>query len=289
MYVWVDALTNYLTGVGFPDTDSDAFRKYWPADVHVIGKDISRFHAVYWPAFLMSAGLELPKRVMIHGFLHNQGVKMSKSLGNVVAPADWVAQYGLDQVRFFLLREVPFGADGSYSHDAIVGRMNADLANNFGNLAQRSLSMVAKNCDGRVPVPGGFSAEDAALLGQANGLLDIARAAFEKQEFSRALEAIWTVLGDTNAYFAEQAPWVLRKTDAERMNTVLYVTLEVLRIVAILAQPVMPTATAAILETLGQPEGEARQFAAIAEPIAAGPVLPAPAPVFPKYEESADA
>jgi methionyl-tRNA synthetase len=289
MYVWVDALTNYLTGVGFPDTESESFRKYWPADVHVIGKDISRFHAVYWPAFLMSAGLELPKRVMIHGFLHNQGIKMSKSLGNVVAPADWVAQYGLDQVRFFLLREVPFGADGSYSHDAIVGRMNADLANNFGNLAQRSLSMVAKNCDGAVPVPGGFSAEDAALLGQANGLLDISRAAFEKQEFSRALEAIWTVLGDTNAYFAEQAPWVLRKTDVERMNTVLYVTLEVLRIVAILAQPVMPAAAAAILDTLGQPEGDARDFAALDTPIAAGTSLPAPAPVFPKYEEAAEA
>jgi methionyl-tRNA synthetase len=288
MYVWVDALTNYLTGVGFPDTESESFRKYWPADVHVIGKDISRFHAVYWPAFLMSAGLELPKRVMIHGFLHNQGVKMSKSLGNVVAPAEWVAQYGLDQVRFFLLREVPFGADGSYSHDAIVGRMNADLANNFGNLAQRSLSMVAKNCAGAVPVPGGFSAEDAALLGQANGLLDISRAAFEKQEFSRALEAIWTVLGDTNAYFAEQAPWVLRKTDVERMNTVLYVTLEVLRIVAILAQPVMPAAAGAILETLGQPEGEARNFAALALPIEAGTALPAPAPVFPKYEEPAE-
>jgi methionyl-tRNA synthetase len=289
MYVWVDALTNYLTGVGFPDTESESFRKYWPADVHVIGKDISRFHAVYWPAFLMSAGLELPRRVMIHGFLQNQGVKMSKSVGNVIAPADWVAQYGLDQVRFFLLREVPFGADGSYSHDALVGRMNSDLANNFGNLAQRSLSMVAKNCEGRVPVPGAFSAEDAALLGQARELLEIARAAFEKQEFSRALEAIWGVLGDTNAYFAEQAPWVLRKTDVERMNTVLYATLEVLRIVAILAQPVMPTAAAAILDTLGQPEGEARQFAAIAEPIAAGTPLPAPAPVFPKYEEPAEA
>ncbi len=289
MYVWVDALTNYLTGIGYPDIESEEFQKFWPADVHIIGKDISRFHAVYWPAFLMSAGLELPKRVMIHGFLHNQGVKMSKSLGNVVAPADWVAQYGLDQVRFFLLREVPFGADGSYSHDAIVGRMNSDLANNFGNLAQRSLSMVAKNCDGRVPVPAGLTAADAALLGQANGLLEISRSAFEKQEFSRALEAIWGVLGDTNAYFAEQAPWVLRKTDVERMNTVLYVTLEVLRIVAILAQPVMPTATAAILDTLGQPEGPAREFAALSEPIVAGTVLPAPAPVFPKYEEPAEA
>jgi methionyl-tRNA synthetase len=288
MYVWVDALTNYLTGVGYPDAESEAFRKFWPADVHVIGKDISRFHAIFWPAFLMSAGLELPKRVMIHGFLTNNGVKMSKSLGNVVAPKDFVEQYGLDQVRFFFLREVPFGADGSYNHEAIVGRMNADLANNFGNLAQRSLSMVAKNCEGKVPVPGDFSAEDTALLAQAAGLLDVARAAFEKQEFSRALEAIWAVLGDTNAYFAEQAPWVLRKTDVERMNTVLYVTLEVVRIVAILTQPVMPTSAAKLLEVLGQPEGEARQFAAIATPIVPGTELPAPAPVFPRYEEPAE-
>ncbi|MGM7778079.1 methionine--tRNA ligase [Arthrobacter sp. KNU-44] len=288
MYVWVDALTNYLTGVGYPDAESEAFRKFWPADVHVIGKDISRFHAIFWPAFLMSAGLELPKRVMIHGFLTNNGVKMSKSLGNVVAPKDFVEQYGLDQVRFFFLREVPFGADGSYNHEAIVGRMNADLANNFGNLAQRSLSMVAKNCEGKVPVPGDFSAEDTALLAQATGLLDVARTAFEKQEFSRALEAIWAVLGDTNAYFAEQAPWVLRKTDVERMNTVLYVTLEVVRIVAILVQPVMPTSAAKLLEVLGQPEGEARQFAAIATPIVPGTELPAPAPVFPRYEEPAE-
>lgn len=289
MYVWVDALTNYLTGAGYPDVDSESFRKFWPADVHVIGKDISRFHAIYWPAFLMSAGLELPKRVMIHGFLQNNGVKMSKSLGNVVAPADFIGQYGVDQMRFFFLREVPFGADGSYNHEAIVGRMNADLANNFGNLAQRSLSMVAKNCEGKVPVPGDFTAVDTALLAKAGALLDTARAAFEKQEFSRALEAIWGVLGDTNAYFAEQAPWVLRKTDIERMNTVLYVTLEVVRIVAILAQPVMPRSSAKLLEVLGQPEGEARQFAAIGTPIVAGTELPAPAPVFPRYEEPADA
>lgn len=289
MYVWVDALTNYLTGVGYPDTESESFKKFWPADVHVIGKDISRFHAIYWPAFLMSAGLELPQRIMIHGFLQNNGVKMSKSLGNVVAPADFVEQYGLDQMRFFFLREVPFGADGNYNHEAIVGRMNSDLANNFGNLAQRSLSMVAKNCEGMVPAPGAFTAEDTALLALANGLLDVARATFEKQEFSRALEAIWGVLGDTNAYFADQAPWVLRKTDVERMNTVLYVTLEVLRIVSILTQPVMPTASAALLDTLGQPEGAARQFAAISTPLAAGTLLPAPAPVFPKYEEPAEA
>jgi len=288
MYVWVDALTNYLTGVGFPDTESESFKKYWPADVHVIGKDISRFHAIFWPAFLMSAGLELPKRVMIHGFLHNKGVKMSKSLGNVVAPAEWVEQYGLDAVRFFLLREVPFGGDGSYSHEAIVGRMNADLANNLGNLAQRSLSMVAKNCGAAVPEPGEFTPEDEALLAAARGLLQVSREAYDVQDFHGALEATWKVLGDTNAYFAEQAPWVLRKTDVERMNTVLYVTLEVLRIVAILAQPVMPGSAGKLLDVLGQPEGVARTFAALPTPLVPGTALPAPAPIFPKYEEPAE-
>ncbi|MBG0739192.1 methionine--tRNA ligase [Paeniglutamicibacter antarcticus] len=293
MYVWVDALTNYLTGVGFPDTESESYLKYWPADVHVIGKDISRFHAVYWPAFLMSAQLELPKRVMIHGFLHNNGVKMSKSLGNVVAPADWVAQYGLDQVRFFLLREVPFGADGSYSHDSVVGRMNSDLANNLGNLAQRSLSMVAKNCAAQVPVPQAFTAADQDILAQAGVLLDLCREAYEVQDFHRALEEIWTVLGDTNAYFAEQQPWVLRKTDIERMNTVLYVTLEVLRIVSILVQPVMPDSAAKLLAALGQAtahdDGGGHPFAAIGTPLVAGTPLPAPTPIFPKYEDPADA
>ncbi|GAB4099633.1 methionine--tRNA ligase [Sinomonas halotolerans] len=285
MYVWVDALTNYLTGVGYPDTESEAFRKYWPADVHIIGKDISRFHAVYWPAFLMSAGLELPKRVMIHGFLQNNGVKMSKSLGNVVAPRDMIGQYGLDTMRYFLLREVPYGADGSYSHEAIVGRMNADLANNLGNLAQRSLSMVAKNLGGVVPEPGELADADSAILDAAAGLLGSVRAAFEKQEFSRALEAVWGVLGDTNAYFAEQQPWVLRKTDPARMATVLYVTLEVVRRVALLVQPVMPESAARLLDALGQPEGEARLFTALTAPIAPGAQLPAPAPIFPRYEE----
>ena len=288
MYVWVDALTNYLTGVGFPDTGSESFRKYWPADVHVIGKDISRFHAIFWPAFLMSADLELPKRVMIHGFLHNKGVKMSKSLGNVVAPKEWADQYGLDSVRFFLLREVPFGGDGSYSHEAVVGRMNSDLANNLGNLAQRSLSMVAKNCGAAVPQPGEFTAEDRAILAAAGELLEISRKAYDVQDFHGALEATWKVLGDTNAYFAEQAPWVLRKTDVGRMNTVLYVTLEVLRIVAILIQPVMPDSAAKLLTVLGQDDGDARQFSAIATPLVPGTPLPAPAPIFPKYEEPAE-
>jgi methionyl-tRNA synthetase len=297
MYVWVDALTNYLTGAGFPDEGSDQFR-YWPADLHVIGKDISRFHCVFWPAFLMSAGIELPRRVMIHGFLNNNGEKMSKSLGNVVGPAEWVEHYGLDAVRYFLLREFPFGADGSYSHEAVVGRKNADLANNLGNLAQRSLSMVAKNLGGSVPEPGEYTAADRALLEAASTLLETARADYAVQDFHHALEATWAVLGDANAYFAEQQPWVLRKTDPARMSTVLYVTLETVRRVALLVQPVMPGSATQLLDLLGVPEGGdagrtgasgsgPRSFAAWDEALVPGSALPAPQPVFPRHEEPA--
>ncbi len=281
----MDALTNYLTGAGFPDVEAASFKKFWPADVHVIGKDISRFHAIYWPAFLMSAKLELPKRIMIHGFLHNNGVKMSKSLGNTVSPDDFVQQYGLDQVRYFFLREVPFGADGSYNHETIVARINSDLANNFGNLAQRSLSMVAKNCGGAVPNPGVFSDADRAELDAAAALLDTTRDYFARQEFSRALEAIWHVLGDTNAYFAEQEPWKLKKTDPARMETVLYVTLEVVRQVAILLQPVLPQTMTAMMDLLAVGSGSARTFENFDKALVPGTELPAPSPVFPRYEE----
>ncbi len=295
MYVWVDALTNYLTGAGFPEEDSEQYR-FWPADLHVIGKDISRFHCIFWPAFLMSAGLELPRRVMIHGFLNNNGEKMSKSLGNVVGPAEWVEHYGLDAVRYFLLREFPFGADGSYSHEAVVGRKNADLANNLGNLAQRSLSMVAKNLDGVVPRPGEYTEADRALLDAAAGLLDTARADYRVQDYHHALEVTWGLLGDANAYFAEQQPWVLRKTDPARMATVLYVTLETVRRVALLVQPVMPGSAAKLLDLLGiAPSGDAgrtgasgagpRSFAAWNEALVPGSSLPAPQPVFPRHEE----
>ncbi len=285
MYVWVDALTNYLTGAGFPDVESASFQKYWPADVHVIGKDISRFHAIYWPAFLMSAKLPLPKRVMIHGFLHNNGVKMSKSLGNTVSPDDFVNRYGLDQVRYFFLREVPFGADGSYNHETIVARINGDLANNFGNLAQRSLSMVAKNCGGVVPTPGELLEADQQILDAAGKLLEANRDAYSRQEFSKALEAVWHVLGDTNAYFAEQEPWKLKKTDPERMATVLYVTIEIVRKVALLLQPVLPQAMTAMLNSLAVGEGSARTFEYFDTALVPGTELPAPSPVFPRYEE----
>ncbi|HLS79645.1 MAG TPA: methionine--tRNA ligase [Nocardia sp.] len=289
MYVWVDALTNYLTGVGFPELDSPEFRKYWPADLHIIGKDITRFHAVYWPAFLMSAGIELPKRVFVHGFLYNKGEKMSKSVGNVVDPLALVDEYGLDAVRFFLLREISYGQDGSYSHEAIVSRINADLANEFGNLAQRSLTMVNKNCGAAVPRPGEFTDEDRALLDRANGLLERCRAEFDGQQMHLALEAIWLTLGETNRYFSAQAPWALRKSGTEedlaRMATVLYVTLEVVRIVAILVQPVMPGSAAKILDLLAVP---GRTFADIGVSLEPGTPLPAPAPVFPRYVEPKD-
>ena len=287
MYVWVDALTNYLTGVGFPDTDSGLYRRFWPADLHMIGKDIIRFHAVYWPAFLMSAGIPLPRRVFAHGFLYNRGEKMSKSVGNVVDPVSLVETFGADAVRYFLLREVPFGQDGSYSEDAIVGRINTDLANELGNLAQRSLSMVARNLDGRVPEPGEFSADDAELLDLAAGLLPRVREAFDAQAMHQGLEAVWLMLGAANRYFSAQQPWVLRKSDTDadqrRFRTVLYTTLEAVRVAAVLVQPVMPTSAATLLDLLGQPQTR-RDFAALDTRIAAGTALPPPHAVFPRHE-----
>ncbi|BCQ07811.1 methionine--tRNA ligase [Mycobacterium heckeshornense] len=287
MYVWVDALTNYLTGVGYPDTNSELFRRYWPADLHMIGKDIIRFHAVYWPAFLMSAGIELPRRIFAHGFLLNRGEKMSKSVGNVIDPVSLVERFGVDQVRYFLLREVPFGQDGSYSDEAIITRINTDLANELGNLAQRSLSMVAKNFDGIVPAPGEFSADDAELLAIADGLLEQVRAHFDGQAMHLALEAIWLMLGAANKYFSAQQPWVLRKSESEsdqiRFRTVLYVTCEVLRIAALLIQPVLPESAAKLLDLLGQPADQ-RTFAAVGTRLAPGTVLPPPAAVFPRYQ-----
>ena len=291
MYVWLDALTNYLTAVGYPDEENPDYSKFWPADLHMVGKDIVRFHAVYWPAFLMAAGLPLPKRVYAHGWLLNKGEKMSKSLGNVVLPEDLVGQYGLDPVRYYLLREVPFGNDGYISHETMVARINGDLANDIGNLAQRSLSMVAKNCDGAVPTPGAFSPEDEAMLAAAHGALELVREEFDKQAFHRGLEAIWKVVGDANRYVDAQAPWALRKTDPDRMATVLYVMAETIRHLAILVQPIMPGSAANMLDQLAVGP-EARDFAHLGSDhaLASGTELPKPSPVFPRYvdEEAAD-
>jgi methionyl-tRNA synthetase len=288
MYVWVDALTNYITGVGYPDTNSEKFKKYWPAHLHVIGKDIVRFHAVYWPAFLMSAGIDLPRRIFSHGFLFNRGEKMSKSVGNVIDPFALVDAYGVDQFRYFVLREVPFGQDGNYSHEAIVNRINADLANDLGNLAQRSLTMVARAFGGALPQPGAFTAADQTILGAADALVGKAREAMATQQLHQVLSAVWAVVADANRYFAGEAPWALAKTDPVRQGTVLYVTAEVLRQIAILAQPFMPESAARLLDLLGVPTAE-RNFSFLggAYRVAAGAEVPTPAPVFPRYVEPA--
>jgi methionyl-tRNA synthetase len=284
MYVWVDALTNYITAAGYPDTKGEQW-SYWPA-VHIIGKDIVRFHAVYWPAFLMSAGVPLPARVFAHGFLFNRGEKMSKSVGNVVDPFELVEHYGLDQVRYFFLREVPFGQDGSYGHEAIVNRTNADLANGIGNLAQRSLSMIAKNCDGKVPARGTLTDEDTALLAAATGALTEARKAMSEQAIHKAIEAVINVVGEADRYFAAQAPWGLKKTDPARMETVLWTTAELVRRIAILMTPYIPGSAAKLLDLLAVP-ADKRGFAQIcdADALVSGTPLPVPAGVFPRYVE----
>ena len=286
MYVWVDALTNYLTGAGYPDADADRVR-YWPADAHVIGKDITRFHAIYWPAFLMSAKIELPKQIVVHGFLFNKGEKMSKSVGNVIDPFTLASHYGVDQLRYFFLREVPFGQDGNYSHEAIVQRINADLANDLGNLAQRSLSMIARNAGGAVPKPGAFTDADQAMLAQADALAQKSRDLMSDYALHLTLAEIWRVVGEANRYFASEEPWKKAKTDPERMATILYVTAEVLRNVAIMAQPVIPVACAKLLGLLGVAEDK-RMFANVGaiDRLIAGGSLPAPAPIFPRYDEA---
>ncbi len=284
MYVWVDALTNYITATGYIEDKNGPRAKYWPADVHIIGKDIIRFHAVYWPAFLMSAGLPLPKRVYAHGFLLNKGEKMSKSLGNVVDPVNLVNHFGLDQVRYFFLREVSFGQDGSYSEDGIATRINADLANGIGNLASRSLSMIVKNCDGQIPTPGPYTDEDKAMLAAADALLASCRDEMNKQMIHKALASIIAVVSETDRYFASQEPWALKKTDPERMGTVLYVTAEVVRQIGILLQPFMPASCEKLLDLVASP-ADKRDFAALGEAgrLVPGTPLEAPKPVFPRY------
>jgi methionyl-tRNA synthetase len=284
MYVWLDALTNYITAVGYPNADSDLFKAFWPADLHMVGKDIVRFHAVYWPAFLMAAGVAPPKRVFAHGWWTVEGHKMSKSLGNVISPHDMIAKYGLDPVRYFLLREVPFGQDGDFSQRAMIGRLNGDLANDLGNLAQRVLSFVQKNAGAAVPQPGAFTAADQKMLDDARNLLVIVHAELDEQAFHKALDALWQIVGAANRYVDEQAPWTLRKTDPARMGTVLYVLMEALRRLGILIQPFMPQSMAKLLDQLAVP-ADARDFAALDKTLAAGTSLPAPQGIFPRFVE----
>ena len=286
MYVWLDALTNYMTAAGYGQPDGEAsYAKRWPADLHMVGKDILRFHAVYWPAFLMAADLPLPKRVFAHGWWTNEGQKISKSLGNVIDPLQIADTYGLDQMRYFLLREVPFGNDGDFSHQAIVHRMNGDLANDLGNLSQRVLSMIFKNCEASMPAaPAELLDADSTLLAAVDGLLDLQRQHYDRQAFHEALKVVWDVVGDANRYVDEMAPWALRKTDPARMNDVLWVLAETLRQVAILIQPVMPEAAANMLDQLGVDQHQ-RGFENLGARLAGGQALDKPQPVFPRFVE----
>jgi methionyl-tRNA synthetase len=285
MYVWLDALNNYVTGCGFPDENAPRWG-FWPADVHFVGKDIIRFHAVYWPAFLMAAGLPLPQRVTSNGWWLMDGEKMSKSLGNVVEPRELARIFGLDQVRYFLLREKPFGADGSLSHAAIISRINVDLANDLGNLAQRTLSLIARNCGGVLPAAGVPTEDDAGLLAAAAALPDLMRAHMERQTFHDGLEEAWKVIRAANGYIDRQAPWALNRTDKVRMGEVLRVLADTIRVVATLLQPVMPGSMARMLDQLGVP-ADGRVFAALGVPLTDGQALPPPQGVFPRYVEPA--
>ena len=273
MYVWLDALTNYITGLGYPD-ETDLWRRYWPANVHLIGKDVVRFHAVYWPAFLMSAGLELPRQVYGHGFLLSRGEKMSKSVGNVVDPMVLAERFGVDALRYFLLREVPFGQDGSYSAEAIVARANAELANSFGNLAQRTLSMVHKNLGGVLPAAG-EAPEDAELLNLVSKTAkQEVPEAFDRFAFSVGIEAWLRAVFACNQYVDGQAPWTLRKTDPERMAAVLGTLVAAVRELTSAIAPIIPESADKLLTLIDAGEG--------------GTPIPQPTPLFPRLELAED-
>jgi methionyl-tRNA synthetase len=289
MYVWVDALTNYITGLGFPDEQNDLFKKFWPADLHVIGKDIIRFHTVYWPAFLMSAGLPVQHRVFAHGFLTVDGQKMSKSLGNVIDPFHLVETFGADALRYFFLREVSFGNDGDYSNEKLVNRVNADLANNLGNLAQRSLSMINKNCDGKVPAVGHATAADEALEREVGEAIQAAQKAMDEQQVHEATGAIMAALSSANNYFAAQEPWALKKTDPERMATVLYRTADTVRRLAIPMLAFVPSSAAKLLDQLAVPETDRLlPLALVRDRLIPGTELPVPQGVFARLDKPAE-
>ena len=269
MYVWLDALTNYISGLGYPD-DTELWRRYWPADVHVIGKDVVRFHAVYWPAFLMSAGIALPKQVYGHGFLLSRGEKMSKSVGNVVDPMVLAERFGVDALRYFLLREVPFGQDGSYSAEAIVNRANAELANSFGNLAQRTLSMIYKNLDGVLPDPGNAKEDEALLAEVGEAANEEVPEAFDRFAFSVGIEAWLRAVFACNAYVDTQAPWALRKTDPERMAAVLGTLVVAVRQLTQAIAPIIPASADRLLTLIDSGKG--------------GTPIAQPTPLFPRLE-----
>ncbi|NHO31022.1 methionine--tRNA ligase [Acetobacter fallax] len=283
MYVWFDALANYLTALGYPDANAPRMA-FWPASLHMVGKDIARFHTVYWPAFLMAAGIDLPHMVFSNGWWTVEGEKMSKSLGNVIDPRDLVAEFGLDPVRFFLMREVPFGGDSDVSRRSLINRMNVELANDLGNLGQRTLSLIARNCGGALPAQAARTEADNHLLGQAAILPDVMTQQIGRVALTDALEEVWKLIRACNAYIDHQAPWALKKTDPERMAAVLRVLADALRVIATVLQPYMPGSMDRMLTQLGAEAGE-RSFAALETPLPAGRILPKPEGIFPRFVE----
>ena len=283
MYVWLDALTNYITALGYPDTNSDDYQKFWSESVHVVGKDILRFHAVYWPAFMMAAGLTPPKKIYAHGWWTVEGVKMSKSLGNAINPIELIDTFGLDAVRYFLLREVSFGQDGDFSRQAMINRYNSDLANAYGNLVQRVLSFIYKQCEGRVPEYGELTVSDQALLKEAETLPAILEKDMETFAFHKYAEHIWQVIFKANQYVDEQKPWGLKVTDPARMQTILYVLAETIRRLALVTQPILPIASGQILDQLAVKNRDLESFSEALKP---GTPLPEPKGVFPRWQEA---
>jgi methionyl-tRNA synthetase len=285
MYVWIEALSVYLTGAGYPDIDTEKFKKYWPCSLHMVGKDIVRFHCVYWPAFLMAAGIPVTKRVFGHGWWTVEGQKMSKSLGNFIPPKALVDKYGLDATRYFVLRELPLGNDGDFSHRAMVNRINGDLANDLGNLAQRVLSMIQRYCEGRVPTHGRRELADNDLNNDVHKLIETLREEINALAFHRALEEIWRVIGYANRYVDRQAPWALNKSDPARRDTVLYVLAEVIRHIAIMLQPFIPSSSAKLLDQLAVPPDQRKFDNLGGYELVPGTLLPKPEGVFPRYVE----
>ncbi len=285
MYVWLDALTNYLSVVGYPDVECKDFKAFWPADLHIVGKDITRFHAVYWPAFLMAAGIDLPKRIVSHGWWLIEGEKMSKSLGNVVNPLDLVNEFGVDATRYYLMREIPFGNDGNFTRHSFIKRINSELANNIGNLVQRTLSMIWKHCDGKVPQASKSIYDQKELLQFAESLIIKIRTQIDQQLIHIVIEDIIDLSNRANTYIDHQSPWTLKKTDEEKMKSVLYVLAETIRYIAIILQPFVPDSATKILDQLSISKDE-RKFKHLSRNYAlkAGTEIPEPKGVFPRIE-----
>ncbi len=285
MYVWLDALTNYLSVVGYPDVECADFKAFWPADLHIVGKDITRFHAIYWPAFLMAADIDLPKRIVSHGWWLIEGEKMSKSLGNVISPIDLVNEFGVDATRYYLMREIPFGNDGNFTRDSFIKRINSELANNVGNLVQRTLSMIYKHCDGKIPQTSEKMYDQEELLQFAESLIIKIRTQIDQQLIHIVIEDIIDLSNRANTYIDQQAPWTLKKTDEAKMKSVLYVLAETIRYIAILLQPFVPESAAKILDQLSVSKNE-RIFEYLNRNYAlkAGAEIPEPQGAFPRIE-----